>query len=195
MLRNVLEIFEPSFCGSEKIPQNSHQISCKITLHLEAQQRYFSYRAMLLAIVSQTHFRACFLWGIAQLSRDTLQNGLSHRCVCAKLSTKGRVSHHFGGVPDLPWKVSRDMGYRSDSIAISRNMGPLRPCKNSQRKSTPDMTGRSFHRTMEMIPARRWSSKSHSTSTSIKQSTKQGIKARYGAELPPSFPLSGTPVV
>ena len=44
-------------------------------------------------------FRACFFfWGIAQLSRDALQNGVSHRCVCVKLcSTRGGVSHHFGG--------------------------------------------------------------------------------------------------
>ena len=27
-----------------------------------------------------------------------LQNGVSHRCACVKLSTKGGVSHHFGGV-------------------------------------------------------------------------------------------------
>ena len=35
-------------------------------------------------------FRACFYvkWDIAQLSRDTLQNGVSHRCACLKLSTK-----------------------------------------------------------------------------------------------------------
>ena len=36
-------------------------------------------------------------WGIAQLPRDTLQDGASHRCICVRLSTKG-VSHHFGGV-------------------------------------------------------------------------------------------------
>ena len=55
-----------------------------------------------------------------------LQNGVSHRCACVKLSTKGGgVSHHSGGVLTLPEKVSRDMGYRSDSIAVSRNMGPL----------------------------------------------------------------------
>ena len=30
-----------------------------------------------------------FSWGIAQLSRDTLQNGVSHRCARVKLSTKG----------------------------------------------------------------------------------------------------------
>ena len=34
-------------------------------------------------------FCACFLWGIAQLSHDTLQKGVSHGCACVKLSTKG----------------------------------------------------------------------------------------------------------
>ena len=40
--------------------------------------------------------------------------------------------------------------------------------------STPNMTGRKFHRTMEMIPAHPWQSKNPSASTPIKQSTKQG---------------------
>ena len=31
----------------------------------------------------------------------------------------------FWGSANLPEKVSRDMGYRSDSIAVSRDMGPL----------------------------------------------------------------------
>ena len=39
-----------------------------------------------------------FLCGIAQLSRDTLQNGASHRCAYVKLSAKAGVSHHFGGM-------------------------------------------------------------------------------------------------
>ena len=64
---------------------------------LEAQQRYFSYRAMLVAIVLQSFFVLVLWGGIAQLSRDTLQNGVSHGCVCAKLSTKGGLSHLFGG--------------------------------------------------------------------------------------------------
>ena len=41
-------------------------------------------------------FCACFLWGIAQLSRHTLQNGVSHRCACVKLSTKGGYRTVFG---------------------------------------------------------------------------------------------------
>ena len=41
---------------------------------LEAQQRYFPYRTIIVAIVSQNCL-CLFLWGIAQLSRDTLQKG------------------------------------------------------------------------------------------------------------------------
>ena len=55
-----------------------------------------------------------------------LQNGVSHRCACVKLSTKGGGIAPFRGSANLPEKVSRDMGYRSDSIAVSRDMGPLR---------------------------------------------------------------------
>ena len=53
-----------------------------------------------------------------------LQNGVSHRCACVKLSTKAGYRTILGSA-DLPEKVSRDTGYRSDSIAISRDMGPL----------------------------------------------------------------------
>ena len=120
---------------------------------LDAQQRYFSYRAMLVARVSQNsvvlldgpavrntnrgdsrdsresirrkkpyfhNVRAIrtnclfsppearigpsevvlvFVWGgggIAQLSRDVLQNGLSHRCGCVKLSTKRGIAPFWG---------------------------------------------------------------------------------------------------
>ena len=62
--------------------------------------------------------------GIAQLSRDTLQNGVSHRCACVKLISKGGIAP-FWESANLPQKVSRNMGYRSDSIAISRDTGPL----------------------------------------------------------------------
>ena len=64
---------------------------------LEAQQRYFSYRAILVAILSQNSF-VFVLWGIAQISRDMLQNGVSHRCACVKQSAKGGLSHLFWGV-------------------------------------------------------------------------------------------------
>ena len=38
--------------------------------------------------ISKT-FLCLFFWGIAQLSRDTLQNGVSHGCACVKVSCKG----------------------------------------------------------------------------------------------------------
>ena len=63
---------------------------------LEAQQRYSSCRAILATIISQNSSVLVFMGGIAQISRDTLQSGVSHRCACVKLSTKGGVSHHFG---------------------------------------------------------------------------------------------------
>ena len=58
-----------------------------------------------------------------------LQNGVSHRSACVKLSTKGGVSHHFGEVLTSLKNYRSDMGYRSDSIAVSRDMGPLRNWK------------------------------------------------------------------
>ena len=67
-------------------------------------------------------FRACFCGGIAQLSRDMLQDGLSHKYASVKLSTKGGYRTILGSA-NLPEKVSCDMGYRSDSIAVSRDMG------------------------------------------------------------------------
>ena len=77
-----------------------------------AQQRYFSYRAILVAIVSQTFFVLVFMW---------------YRTIIALCETKyqGGCIAPFGGAANFPEKVSRDMGYRSDSIAISHDMGPL----------------------------------------------------------------------
>ena len=72
-----------------------------------------------------------FLWGGGGGSHNyraiIVQNGVSHRCACVKLSTKGGVSHHFGGVLTSLKKYRAIWGYRSDSIAVSRDMGPLSP--------------------------------------------------------------------
>ena len=54
--------------------------------------------------------------GIAQLSRDALQYGVSHRCACVKLSTKGGGITPFWGSANLPLKVSRDMGPLSSRV-------------------------------------------------------------------------------
>ena len=56
---------------------------------LEAQQRYFPYRAILSAIVSQNSFLFLFSRGVARVSRDVLQKEVSHWCVCVKQGTKG----------------------------------------------------------------------------------------------------------
>ena len=48
--------------------------------------------------------------------------------------------------------------------------------------SPPNMTGRRFHRTMAMLPALPWQSKSPSVSTLSKQSTQQG-DARGASEV------------
>ena len=61
------------------------------------QQRCFSYRAILVVVVSQKYF-VLVLDGIAQKSRDTLQNRVSHRCAPVKTQCQGGASHHFGGV-------------------------------------------------------------------------------------------------
>ena len=75
---------------------------------LEAQQRYFFISRNTCSDSIAKLFRVCF-------------NGVpGYRTNIAP----------FWGSASPPYKVSRDMGYRSDSIAISRDMGPLRawPC-------------------------------------------------------------------
>ena len=67
----------------------------KTVVLLEAHQRYFSYRAILVAIVSQKLLVLVFFGGIAYLSRDMLQNGVSHRCACV-LSTMGEYRTILG---------------------------------------------------------------------------------------------------
>ena len=86
-------------------------------MNLEAQQRYFSYRALLVAIVSQNSFVLVFM-GYRTVIARYVENGASHRCACVKLSAKGGVSHHFGGLLTSLGKVSHDMGLVSQYRAI-----------------------------------------------------------------------------
>ena len=58
------------------------------------------------------------------IARYVAKWGIAQMCLC-ETKYQGGVSHHFGGVLTSPKEVSRDMGYRSDSIAVSRDMGPL----------------------------------------------------------------------
>ena len=85
---------------------------------LEAQQRYFSYRAMLVAIVSRNAFVLVFMGYRTIIERYVAKWGIAQIRLC---ETK-----YQGGVLTSLKKVSCDTRYRSDSIAISRDMGPLR---------------------------------------------------------------------
>ena len=93
---------------------------------------------MLVARVSQNSFvLVLFLNGASHnLLRDTLQNAVPHSCACVKLSAKGVGIAPFWGRANLPEKVSRDMGYRSDIIATSRNMRPLSLVEQRREKRT-----------------------------------------------------------
>ena len=46
-------------------------------------------------------------------------------CLCETKCQGGGYRTILGRAQTCPEKVSRDMGYRSDSIAVSRDMGPL----------------------------------------------------------------------
>ena len=64
---------------------------------LEAQQRYFSYRAILVAIVSQNFFVLVFMGYRTVIARYVAKWGIARMCLC-KIKYQGGVSHHFGGV-------------------------------------------------------------------------------------------------
>ena len=62
--------------------------------------------------------------------------------------------------------------------------------------STPNMTGRRFHRTTEAIPRRPWKAKSPFASRPMKINIKegtQGVRARYDAVLPPFISFVRSP--
>ena len=62
--------------------------------------------------------------------------------------------------------------------------------------STPNMTGRRFHRITEVIPRRPWKSKSPFASRPIKISINKGTRglhARYDRVLPPFIHIVGSP--
>ena len=50
---------------------------------LEAQEEYFSYRVILVAIVSQNDFVLLFMGYLTIIVRH-IASGVSHRCACAK---------------------------------------------------------------------------------------------------------------
>ena len=62
---------------------------------LEAQQRYFSCRAILAAIVSQKHLVLVFMGYRTIIARYVAKWG-AHRHACVKLSTKGGIAQFWG---------------------------------------------------------------------------------------------------
>ena len=71
-----------------------------------------------------------FLWGgggyRTTLARYVAKWGIIAETCLVQIKVPRRVTAPFWETANLPEKVSRDTGYRSDSIALSRNMGPLR---------------------------------------------------------------------
>ena len=59
------------------------------------------------------------------IARYVAKWGIAQMCLCETKYQRGGVAPIWG-TANLPENVSRDMGYRSDSIAVSRDMGPLR---------------------------------------------------------------------
>ena len=61
----------------------------------EAQQRYFSYRAILVAIVSQNSFVLAFMGYRTIIARYVAKWGIAQMCLCETNYQGGGVSHQF----------------------------------------------------------------------------------------------------
>ena len=68
-------------------------------------------------------FRASFCGYRTIIARYVAKWGIAQMCLC-ETKYQGGIAP-FWESADLPEKASRDTGYRSDSIAASRDMGPL----------------------------------------------------------------------
>ena len=72
----------------------------------EAQQRYFSYRVILVAIVSQNSFVLFFLYR-AIIARYVATWGIAQMCLC-----EIEIKYHGGGIAPF-WSEGRKWGVRS----------------------------------------------------------------------------------
>ena len=70
------------------------------TDNLRGPARYFSYRATLVAIVSQNSLVLVFFFvGYRTIiARYVAKGGIAQMCLCETKYPRGGVSHHFGGV-------------------------------------------------------------------------------------------------
>ena len=79
-------------------------------------------------------FRACFQGGGYRtiIARYVAKWGITQMCLC-ETNYHGGVSHQFGGALTSLKKYRAIWGIRSDSIAVSRDMGPLRSRSDRKR--------------------------------------------------------------
>ena len=81
---------------------------------------------MLVAIVSRNVLLLVFVRYHAVVVLYVAKWGIAQMCLC-KPKYQGGASHNLSGSScNLPDKLGRDMRYCSDSMAISRDLGPLR---------------------------------------------------------------------
>ena len=71
-------------------------------------------------------FGACFVGYRTSMERYVAKWGIAEMCLCES-KYQGGGTAPICGRANFPEKVSRDMGYRSDSTALSPVVGPLRP--------------------------------------------------------------------
>ena len=71
--------------------------------HLKAQQRYFSYRAILVAIVSQNPFVLVFVGFRTIIARYGVKRGVAQMCLCETKYQGGGYRTMLGSA-DLPEK-------------------------------------------------------------------------------------------
>ena len=70
-------------------------VEAEDSTNLEAQQRYFSYRAILVAIVLQNSLVLVFVGYRTIIARYVARGGIAQMCLC-ETEYQGGVSHHFG---------------------------------------------------------------------------------------------------
>ena len=87
------------FVSQRQIEQSiqNTEVASAMVAFLEAQQRYFSYRAILVAIVSQNSLVLVFMGYRTIIARYVAKWGIARMCLC-KTKYQGGVSHPFAGV-------------------------------------------------------------------------------------------------
>ena len=106
---------------------------------LEAQQRYFSYCATLVAIVSQNYLVFVFVgYRKTVIARYIARWGITQMCLCETMH-RGGLSHHFGELSTFAHYGLSGMVCRSASLAIPHRksfaaMPSLAPCAHESQR-------------------------------------------------------------